>query len=194
MIGDDSRATERTGSMATVTKLTVDDLDEMDLGDGRYELIDGELVERTPAGWDHGRIGAEAIIRLGTYARRHNLGKVVNADTGFALTPYRVRCADVAFVSAARVVELSEPTKIARFAPDLVVEIASPTDRPGAINKKIAEWLAAGVHRAWLFHPESRSITVHVPGQPSQTLGPDRYLTGCDVLPGFRVRVADFFA
>lgn len=180
--------------MATVTKLTVDELDQMDLGDGRYELIDGELVEMSPAGWDHGKIGARAIARLWTYADQLKLGEVVNADTGFALAPREVRCADVAFVSAARLVGLPEPTKILRIAPDLVVEIVSPTDRPGAIDQKIAEWLAAGVRLLWLFQPKTRSITVYAPGQPPQMLGPDRYLAGGEVLPGFRVRVSDFFA
>jgi Uma2 family endonuclease len=126
--------------------------------------------------------------------RESQLGKVYNADTGFTLAPREVRCADVAFVSAARLAGVQDTTKIARFVPDLVVEIVSPTDRPGEIEQKTAEWLAAGVRLLWLFRPETRSVTVHVPGQAPRTVGPDEWLSGGEVLPGFRVQVADFFA
>jgi Uma2 family endonuclease len=180
--------------MATVTKLTVDDLDQMDLGDGRYELIDGELVEMTPAGLDHGEIGFTVGARIWNHVRDTQLGTVYNADTGFTLAPHEVRCPDVAFVSRARLAGVPDTTKIARFVPDLVVEVVSPTDRPEAVAKKVAEWLAAGVALLWLFRPKTRSVTVYRPGQPPETLGPDRVLSGGEVLPGFRVRVADFFA
>ena len=102
-------------------------------------------------------------------------------------------CPAGAFASRARLAGVDDTTKIARFTPDLVVEIVSPTDRSEAIDKRIAKWLAAGVRLLWILRPKTRSITVYAPGNEPQTLGSGRILTGGEVLPGFRVRAADFF-
>ena len=179
--------------MVTVKQLTVDDLDELDLGDGRYELIDGALVEMSPAGGDHGEIGARALARLWFHVQEHRLGKVYNADTGFSLAPKLVLCPDVAFVRADRLPPKEEHSKILRLAPDLVVEIVSPTDRAGKVAKKVEDWLAAGVRLLWLFRPRDRTVTVYAPGRLSHVLGIGDMLDGVDVLPDFRVPIVDLF-
>ncbi len=78
--------------------------------------------------------------------------------------------------------------------PDLAVEIVSPNDRADDINDKVHEYLEAGARLVWVFWPRRRAVMVHEPDQPIHELGPDDFLDGGDVLPGFRVRVADLFA
>jgi Uma2 family endonuclease len=179
--------------MVAVKQLTVDDLDDIDLGDGRYELIDGELVEMTPAGGEHGDIGAGALARLWFHVRERRLGKVFNADAGFSLAPKLVHCPDAAFVRADRLPPKEQMSKILRLAPDLVVEVVSPTDRPAKVARKVEDWLAAGVRLLWLFRPRDRTITVYAPGRPPVILRESDTLDGGDVLPDFRVAVADLF-
>lgn len=180
--------------MVTTKAITADELEQMDLGDGRYELIHGELVEMTPAGGEHGAVGMDFGAHVWNFVRERRLGKVYNADTGFRLGPKLILVPDVAFVRADRVPPASEHRKILRFAPDLVVEVASPTDRPGAIAAKIADWLDAGVRLLWLVHPPARTVTVYAPGRPERVLREGDVIDGEDVLPGFRLAVAELFA
>ena len=77
------------------------------------------------------------------------------------------------------------------FAPDLAIEIASPSDRPEAVNDKVREYLDPSTRLVWVAWPTSRSITAYEPSLPRRELGPDDEIDGGDVLPGFRVRVSE---
>ena len=80
------------------------------------------------------------------------------------------------------------------FAPDLAVEVRSPNDRDDEVEEKIQLWLAAGSLLVWDVDPENRTVVVHRPGAEPVTLREDEEIDGGVVIPGFRCRVADFFA
>ena len=104
----------------------------------RCELVGGELVMMSPAGFDHGRFASKIVAALENHATRRALGVVTTAEAGFQVAhdPDTVRAPDVAFVRADRI----PPHGVKGFfqgAPDLAVEVVSPTDRLSEIAAKI---------------------------------------------------------
>ena len=88
------------------------------------------------------------------------------------------------------------PTPVGAITPplELVVEVRSPSDSPADLAAEAAEYLAAGVRVVLVLDPESDTATVCRRNKPDQPFGPADTLTLPDVLPGFAVPLADFFA
>src|ERR1700716_4109428 len=114
------------------TQVTADDLASLE-GDGyRYDLLNGDLIRVSPAGFRHGRLAAEIARRLGNFLVQHpHLGVVVGAETGFRLSrnPDTVLGPDAAVVQADRLPPPDAQVGFLELAPDLAVEIVSPTAR-----------------------------------------------------------------
>lgn len=160
----------------------------------RHELVEGELRTMSPAGYRHGKIALDLGRRIGNHAAEHGLGDVLSSETGFVLRrdPDTVRAPDVAFVKAERARALSSVTGFAEVAPDLVVEVVSPSDRASEVTAKAVAWLDAGVRLVWVVDPQARLVTVHRPdGVLTLVRGADAVLDGGDVVPGLQVRLAD---
>jgi len=182
--------------MSTATQLlTADDLWHM-ANDGRkYELVRGELLTMAPAGSEHGFIGMRLGIRLGTFVEARQLGYVFNADTGFLISrdPDTVRAPDTSFVSQSRVPATGLPKKFFPGAPDLAVEVISPSDTLEEVEEKVADWLTAGTRLVWVVNPRRKTVTVYRTEDAAQILRATDQLDGGDVLPGFRCPVAEVF-
>jgi len=176
----------------TTTRWTVDDL-ERSSPDGRYELIDGELVEMAPAGGEHCELGMGFGARLWLQVRERRLGKVYGADTGFVLGSALLVVPDVAFVRADRLPSPPEQRTWPRLAADLVVEVVSPTDRATDVRAKVMRYLDAGVPLIWVFYPRTRIVSVVAPDRDERILREGEVLDGGAVLPEFRLAVADIF-
>ncbi len=161
----------------------------------RYELIKGELKVMTPASPRHGRIANMATFLLTRHVRQHDLGVVYAAETGFKLRedPDTVRAADAAFVAKARIPPEGEPEGYWAIAPDLVVEVVSPSDSAPAVQSKVADWLAAGCRIVWVVYPDTKTVTEYHSWQKVQVLTADQSLEGSDVLPGFVCPVRELF-
>lgn len=179
--------------MSTRTLLTADELERMPTDDSvRTELDEGELITMPPAGWDHGSEGADITVLLGAFVKKHKLGKVLNADTGFRLNDGTVRAPDVAFVRRERIQTL-QSAGFAKGAPDLAVEIFSPSDSVPQLMRKVKQYFSAGCHTVWIVYPERREIHV------LEAAGTDRILTvggvldAPELLPGFSVPVSELF-
>src|SRR4051794_26210352 len=112
------------------TLLTADQLFEMPDDGMRHELVRGELRTMPPAGAEHGWIAFNAARIVGNHVITNQLGWVFAAETGFRIfrDPDTVRAPDVAFVGAARFPEGRPPIRFAELAPDLIVEVVSPSD------------------------------------------------------------------
>ena len=167
-------------------------LDKPDLG--RCELIRGELVMMSPAGFEHGVIAGRIHGYLFNFVGRKRLGMVVAAETGFQIghDPDTVRAPDVGFIRADRVPR--ERTRgYLMGPPDLAVEVISPSDRAGELLTKVQEWLAAGCRVVWVADPSSRTISVYHGSREMALLTIADDLTDDELLPGFRLPVADVF-
>lgn len=183
-------------TMVTAKLMTVADFEAMAPDGRRYELIRGELREMAAAGGEHGTIGFEVGAYVWDHVKPRRLGRVFNADTGFVLAhdPDVVYMPDVAFVRADQLPPLNQLRGFVPFPPDLVVEVVSPTDRFGDVAAKVAAYLAAGVRLVWVVEPRHQTVTVHAADHSVRVLGADDTLDGGDVLPDFRVAVAELFA
>jgi Uma2 family endonuclease len=182
--------------MSTASQtFTAEDLLRMPDDGFRYELVRGELRKMAPAGHQHGRIAINLTTPLDQYVRAHNLGVVYAAETGFKLAsnPDTVRAPDVAFIQRARVEEVGDVEGYWPGAPDLVVEVISPSDTYSEVEEKILEWLEAGVRLVIVANPRKRVITVYRSLTDITVLTEHDALSGGDVVPGWTMPVRDVF-
>jgi Uma2 family endonuclease len=180
--------------MVATKQMTVEEFEVMPR-EGNWELVDGELVEMSPAADESATIGATIIGLLWPYVRANRLGRVYNAEGGFVIFADRatVRAPDVAFVRADRAPQGASRKHFPRLAPDLAVEVLSPSDRMADALSKIAMYLEAGVRVVWLVDPAERTVTIFQPDHSPKTLGGDDALDGGDVLPGLTMPLAEIF-
>jgi Uma2 family endonuclease len=159
-----------------------------------FELVRGRVIELPPPTKPHGVVTGNATWLLGTYVRQRRKGYITTNDSGVILErdPDTVRGPDVALYEDATAFAELHP-EYGEVAPRLAVEVLSPNDRADRITRKITDYLNNGVALVWLIDPEARTVTVYRRDRGPQLLEEDQELTGDDVLPGFRCRVADFF-
>jgi Uma2 family endonuclease len=171
--------------------MSADELLRLSMPDKCTELVRGRLVVREPPGSLHGLVAMSVGAELAVYAKRTGAGGVFAAETGFHLAgnPDTVRAPDVAFVARERM-EATRTVGYAALAPDLVVEVLSPNDRPGEVLAKVGDWLSAGTKLIWVVDPERRVARVYRHDGTETLLDADDALDGEDVLPGFSCRLA----
>jgi Uma2 family endonuclease len=178
----------------TAGLLTVEEYESVAPDDCPSELVRGRIVRMNRPHTAHGYWVSQIQDLIKPFVRQHQLGRVTCGDAGVVTerNPDTLRGADVAFYSYARVPEGTLP-KGYWPAPDLAVEVKSPTDRWPMIHQKIAEYLAAGVTNVIVMDPETRSLQVYSAERPIQVLGEHDTLTLPDVLPGFAVPLREVF-
>ena len=161
---------------------------------GLWELIDGRVVPVSPAGARHGDVVASVTRLLATFvgARRH--GRVFAGDTGFVLrrNPDTVRGPDVAFVTAARLPG-RPPAEFLEGAPDLAIEVISPSDTWKAIDKKAGEFIAAGARAVWAIDPGDETAKVYTP-DGSRVLARGEALACPELLGDFELRLPELWS
>jgi Uma2 family endonuclease len=176
------------------TSFTPDDLLTLPDGD-RYELVNGELVEKK-MGFKSSFVGGALFALLWTFTQKHALGWVLPADASFQCfpdSPTLVRKPDVSFISCSRLPASAAPDGHCRIAPDLAAEVVSPTDLFDDVSIKVNEYLAAGVRLVWVIDPKVERVFVYPLHKRPAILTSQDELTGGDVLPGFQCAVAELF-
>ena len=170
---------------------TVDDL--LAPGNEGCELIDGTLVEK-PAGEEESFLGSWLGTLLNQFVVPRNLGIVTGEQGFYELPSGPVRGPDVAFTSWDRLPGRRRSGQpIPRQAPDLAVEVLSPSNTRGEMARKRDEYFRAGVRLVWEVDPRARAVRVYTAADRSEDLAGDQTLTGGDVLPGFTLPLADLF-
>jgi Uma2 family endonuclease len=179
----------------SVSMMTAEELESVHLPGKSTELVRGRLIIREPPGIYHGKIAAKLAVIVGSFVYAHDLGDIFGQDTGFKIAsdPDTVRGPDFAFLRRERAAEI-RPRGYGPFAPDLVVEIVSPDDRPGEVLAKVGEWLDAGVRLVWVIDPQRSEAHVHRPDGRLQLIGADGAIDGEDVIPGFSCPLSRLFA
>jgi Uma2 family endonuclease len=180
--------------MATTTRriATEDDLRATPKDGNKYELVDGE-IRMSPAGNRHSVVGVRLSARLLAIVEERKLGHVMGADAGYRLPGGNVRSPDVSFVATGRFPDDRPTADWGRLAPDLAVEVLSPSERTRHVLDKIGEYLEAGVRLVWVIDPQKQRATVHRSLLDVRELGPDDELAGEEVVPGFRCRLGELF-
>jgi Uma2 family endonuclease len=176
--------------------LTAEEFFSMPDDDNRYELVQGRLVCMAAAGGLHGKIVSRVDQRLRNFVEAHGMGEVCTAETGFRLArnPDTVRAPDVAFVKGERIPAEGVPEGFWPLAPDLAVEVVSPSDRFDDVMSKVQEYLHAGTQLVWVLHPRTQTVMAYRPTGEVRLLRGQDELSAEDVLPDFRCRVEEIFA
>ena len=160
--------------------------------EGRYELVDGEVVEMAPANDEYGEIAINVGTAFNIYSRRRGVGRT-RVETGYTLRtgPDTVRGPDVSFVFRPRVEGRGRgfPTG----APDIAVEVVSPSDTAAEADRKVAEYLAAGSQRVWVVYPAGRRVVIHRADGSVISYSDDDVITDEELLPGFSLPLSEIF-
>ena len=159
-----------------------------------YELVRGMPRVCEPPGGVHGMIAGSFAAHLRNHVERLKLGTVL-VEAGYVLqrAPDTVRGPDVSFVSLARLPPDRIPEQFIPGAPDLAVEILSPSSRWSEIEDKIADYFAAGARLVWVVDPGERRVIVRYPDRPPGIVAAGESLDGEDVVPGFALALAELF-
>lgn len=160
------------------------------------ELVRGEIVELPMPFPAHGKICFQIIVWLGQYLEAHHIGQAMSNDS-FMRThrnPDSVRGPDVMYFSYERLPRGPIPPGFLDVAPDLVIEVRSPTDRLSKMTEKAMEYLAAGVRAVVLLDPERAAATVFREEELPQTFHNGDSLKVPEVLPGFEVKLSKLFS
>lgn len=184
----------------TVSPIRRQDIEVMEARGIRREIVDGQWVQVSEdgmAGELHGAIATNLIVALGTYVKTHRLGRVYPADTTYILSEddqgvQLMRLPDVSFVAASRV-KTENRQSYYQLAPDLAIEIISPSERAVDMRAKLRDYLRAGVRQVWQVYPDTQEVVVSLPDGTVQTYELGQVIPGADVLPGLELPVEDIF-
>lgn len=153
----------------------------------RHEVSRGRLIREPQPGDEHGQICAEIAGILRDYLKEHPIGRIrVNSGVLLSREPPTVRGPDVSFVLASRLA-YGTADPFLNGAPDLAVEVVSPSNRAAELLEKIAEYFAGEAKVVWVVYPRTKSIAVHLANGEVSIVAGDAALTAPDVLPGFSV-------
>ena len=168
----------------------------------RYEIIDGEMIMSPAPTFNHQWIMQNIVYALGPFVRKKRLGAVVAAPCDILIrrAPLRTRQPDVFYISFERSDKtISELRKMAvlEIAPDLAVEILSPSDRRGVLKAKLDDYIKIGVRECWVVRPKAETVEVIRLSDEGATPVKLFHLgetLRSEVLPDFRMKVADIFS
>ncbi len=160
----------------------------------RYELVDGELVDMDGAP-RHGKVTGQIVLLLGNYINAAGLSLDVGVTTGFRMSRYTLRFPDIHVTTWERMAGYDEDAGgFPHFAPDVAIEVVSPSNTPAALARKTEEYFANGTRAVWSADPADRTVRIRRPSAVELAFGPDDILSGDPEIPGFSCAVADIFA
>lgn len=130
---------------------------------------------------------------LSLFVGPRNYGEVVAGEPGYLLEigPDTVRAPDVAWVAPGRIP--AGTIGYPNLAPDLAVEVRSPSNSIPELQRKAEMWLSFGTRQVWVADPETTAVTIYRTGAEPLTLGEDDTIDGADLLPGFSAPVWNLF-
>jgi Uma2 family endonuclease len=181
-------------SLVTPRLLTAEELWCLPDNGKRLALVRGEVIETMPPGGQHGVIASELVTRLRLWARS-GPGGCVGVESGFILArdPDTVRGPDVFYVGAAHLPPGGIPESYWEIAPDVAVEIVSPSESAADVREKVRDYLAAGTALVWVIYPRTQEVIAHTPDGLARTYSRHDVLAHFEILPEFTCAIAELF-
>jgi Uma2 family endonuclease len=161
-----------------------------------HEIVDGELVMSPKNNFQHESIFSRLYLAMATFNRQHRLGVVRGSSAGFWMNNRNCRAPGLSFIPKARLIELGFKPNSRHFfpgAPDLVVEILSPSNTRAEIDARLRDFFASGAQLAWIINPRDECVEVCHSLTDRKLIGCGGALDGEHLLPGFQFPVADLF-
>ena len=161
----------------------------------RTELVRGRIHSMTPTGGSHGLVSGNVFRLLSTHVYAQRLGVCFADSTGYALPnlPNTVRAPDASFVREGRLPHDGIRGGWLELAPDLAVEVLSPSESSREIEEKLADYRVAGAPVVWVIDAVTRSVRVVVADGKERLLAEGDVLSGDGVIPGFTCAVRELF-
>jgi Uma2 family endonuclease len=183
-------------STATTRLLTAEEFAKLPnpVDGSKQELVRGEVVTMPPPGFRHGIVQVNVATLLKVFAKQHKLGRItVESGVVTERDEDTVRGPDVAYWSYERLPADQVPEGYPNVAPDLCVEVLSPSNTEQRTTKKVGEYFACGARMVWVIDPEERTVTIYRKPGDGRVLWEDATIAGEDVLPGFSCPLNEFF-
>jgi Uma2 family endonuclease len=181
-------------AMASATLMSVEEFAALPEDGQMHELVEGELRTMPPPHSPHARALHRIFTPFAHFVLENGLGEAY-AEAGYQLSddPPTVRQPDISFQSKQKLAGQPEEGYF-RGAPDLVIEILSPSDNAEDLRLKVRQYLAAGAAVVAVVYPKTREIMLHRPAGLAETLEIGQTLEFPDVAPGWSMPVEDVFA
>ena len=175
---------------------TAEILSNMPDDGNRYELVRGELRMMSPAGGRHGRIALRINKLLAIHVDDNQLGEAFAAETGFRISedPDTVRAPDGSFVIQRKMEKLEDDRGYLPFAPELAVEVVSPSDSFSAVEEKAFDWLGAGTIAVMVVVPDSQSVHVYKSRNDISVYQMGDTIDVTEAVPGWKLNTSEIFS
>jgi Uma2 family endonuclease len=158
------------------------------------ELAEGTIILKAP-GLAQSVLSGALAHRVLSLDRQKEIGVGLPDSTMYRLKPGLVRIPDFAFLSWSRLPGGELPdVKIADLVPDLVVEVPREGNTQREMDRKVREYLDAGVRQVWLIQYPQRTAEVYADTAEPRRLGGEEALDGSEILPGLVVPLSSLFA
>jgi len=176
--------------IATKVRMTEDEFLRMPDDGRKWELVEGEPKE-VPASHMHDILVARLIQLLGIHADQ--FGFIAASQAGFRMVNGNVRSPDVSFTRDERLPNGPADEGFGSSAPDLCIEIISPSESAGEMATKVDEYFDAGAEQVWQLFPKQKAVKVYIAPDIFTEYQADDEITGGDILPTFRCLVSELF-
>ena len=161
-----------------------------------HEVVNSELVMSPKNNFEHERIGMRLSTALEVFNQSHRLGAVLGSSFGCWMHNRNCRAPDISFIPKARLLSLGFTPSTRKFfpgAPDLAVEILSPSNRRPEIDDRLKDFFASGTQICWIINPDDECVEICHSPTDRKLLGSGALLDGEHLLPGFQFPIADLF-
>jgi Uma2 family endonuclease len=162
-----------------------------------HELVDGDLVMSPKNNFEHENLCARLFLALANFNRAHRLGAVLGSNLGCWMHNRNCRAPDVSFISKQRLQQFGFRVSTRKFlpgAPDLAIEIASPSNTRAEIDARLKDFFSSGTQLAWIIRPEEQFVEIcHSPTE-RRIVGCGAVLDGEQLLPGFQFSITELFS
>lgn len=161
-----------------------------------HEVVDGELVMSPKNNFEHENICGRLFAALREFNRKERLGLVIGSSAGYWMANRNCRAPDISFIPKERLHQLGFSPKARKFfpgAPDLAVEVISPSNTRGEMEARLRDFFSSGTRLAWIINPYAESVEVCHSLAQRALLGAGGELDGEQLLPGFRYPVGNLF-